>query len=199
MRASVVNNDGIFRQKRVPIESETASKIPPGAVVTASGKGWVTIEESTDEEEEVEANDPKDQRKQLRVQVSSEVLKTICKWRCLLSTICCCFFKKKFHTLADADIRGDGSEVSWNTLPAALANSNKYLVGIPSGGLPKVKDDKVIFQASHPSLWSGEVILQMKEVLQRGELKILSRAPGKLGLARTHFLIAISTRSNRSL
>lgn len=58
-------------------------------------------------------------------------------------------------------------------------------MGIPSGGLPKVKDDKVIFQASHPSLWSGEVIAQMKEILQRGELKILPRPPGKLVHARS--------------
>jgi hypothetical protein len=79
MRTSVVNNDGIFRQKRVPAESDAASRVPTGAVITASGKGWVVVEESTDEEEEVEPNDPKDQRKQLRVQVSSEVLKKICK------------------------------------------------------------------------------------------------------------------------
>lgn len=180
MRASVVNNDGIFRQRRVPTESERTSRIPPGAVVTASGRGWVVVEESTDDEEEAEAiSDPKDQRKQLRVQVSSEVLKTIGTNN--LNHLCSLdHFDLSMYILADADIRGDGSEVTWNTLPSALASSNKYVVGIPSGGLPKVKDDKVIFQASHPSLWSGEVILQMKEILSQGGLKILPRPPGKI-------------------
>lgn len=72
--------------------------------------------------------------------------------------------------------------MTWNSLPLALAQSNKYMTGIPPGGLPKIKDDKVVFQASHPSLWSGEVIRRMQENFDNGKVKILPRPPGRIVL-----------------
>lgn len=84
--------------------------------------------------------------------------------------------------LVEFDIRGDGTEVVWNTLPLALANNNKYITGLPVGGLPKIKDDKVIFQASHPSLWNGAVIEQMQYNIDAGKFQVHSRPPGRIVL-----------------
>jgi hypothetical protein len=56
------------------------------------------------------------------------------------------------------------------------------MTGIPVGGLPKIKDDKVIFQASHPSLWNGTVIEQMQLNLDEGKFEVLDRAPGRIVL-----------------
>src|SRR5450631_4494753 len=56
------------------------------------------------------------------------------------------------------------------------------MTGIPVGGLPKIKDDKVKFQASHPSFWNGAVIEQMQLNLDEGKFKVLDRAPGHIVL-----------------
>ncbi|KIM23330.1 hypothetical protein M408DRAFT_332417 [Serendipita vermifera MAFF 305830] len=162
MQASIMNNPTLFqRQRRNPRETESHSRVPPGATVKSSGRGWVVVEESTDEDDDgTLADDPKEQRKQLRLRVSAQVQRQI----------------------VDFNIRGDGTEVVWNTLPIALANSNKYLSGIPVGGLPKIKDDKVIFQASHPSLWNGGVIEQMQTNIEAGKFQVHHRPPGRIVL-----------------
>jgi hypothetical protein len=79
MQASIVNNEMLFqRQRRNPRDSEKPSKVPPGATVTSSGRGWIVVEESTDEEEDAMAADnPKEQRKRLRIEMSSRVQKQI--------------------------------------------------------------------------------------------------------------------------
>ena len=56
------------------------------------------------------------------------------------------------------------------------------MTGIPVGGLPKIKDDKVVFQASHPSLWNGMVIEQMRESIDAGKFKVLDRPAGRIVL-----------------
>lgn len=56
------------------------------------------------------------------------------------------------------------------------------MTGIPAGGLPKIKDDKVVFQACHPSLWSHEVIRQMQENFDDEKVKVLPRPPGRIVL-----------------
>jgi hypothetical protein len=80
--------------------------------------------------------------------------------------------------LAKFDIRGDGTEVTWTQFPQALAQANKYITGFPPGGLPRIKDDKVVFQASHPSLWTGQAILEMKKILEENSFQCLPRPPG---------------------
>jgi hypothetical protein len=72
--------------------------------------------------------------------------------------------------------------VTWNSLPLALAESNKYITGIPAGGLPKIRDDKVVFQASHPSLWSHEVIKKMQENMKNNKFRLVNRPPGRIVL-----------------
>jgi hypothetical protein len=78
MQASIVNNEMLFqRQRRNPRDSEKPSKVPPGATVTSSGRGWIVVEESTDEDEDGAADNPKEQRKRLRIETSSRVQKQI--------------------------------------------------------------------------------------------------------------------------
>jgi hypothetical protein len=67
-------------------------------------------------------------------------------------------------------------------LPLALAESNKYLAGIPEGGLPKIKNNKVMSQKCHPLRWSDEVVRKMKENLEAGKLEVLQRPPGRIVL-----------------
>jgi hypothetical protein len=79
MQASIINNPSLFqRQRRNPRESENQSRVPVGATVKSSGRGWVVVEESTDEDDDgTLADDPKEQRKQLRLRVSSLVQRMI--------------------------------------------------------------------------------------------------------------------------
>ena len=74
-----MNNPTLFqRQRRNPKEVENPSRIPVGATVKSFGRGWVVVEESTDEEDDGNlVEDPKEQRKQLRLRVSSMVQRMI--------------------------------------------------------------------------------------------------------------------------
>lgn len=82
MQASIVNNELLFqRQRRNPREAEKPSKIPPNATITSSGRGWIVVEESTDEDEAtLAADNPKEQRKRFRAEVSARVIKKIGKF-----------------------------------------------------------------------------------------------------------------------
>ena len=71
--------------------------------------------------------------------------------------------------------------MTWTQFPQALARENKYITGFPPGGLPRIKDDKVVFQASHPSLWTGQAILEMKRILEDNSFQCLPRPPGESG------------------
>lgn len=74
-----MNNPTLFqRQRRNTKETENQSRVPPGATVKSSGRGWVVVEESTDEEDDGSlVDDPKEQRKQLRLRVSALVQRLI--------------------------------------------------------------------------------------------------------------------------
>ncbi|CAG7855010.1 SubName: Full=Uncharacterized protein {ECO:0000313/EMBL:CCA77718.1} [Serendipita indica DSM 11827] len=161
----IMSDRHLNRQRREAKQLEKAQAISATAVVT-KGRGWVIVEESTGEEEEEtkeRSDDPRQQRKQLRVEVSTGVMRRI----------------------AEFDINEDGSEVPWALIPQALAQKNKYITGFHPGALPKIKDDKVVFQASHPSVWSGDVISHMKTVLDSGSMRILPREPGRIVLFET--------------
>ncbi|KAG8813481.1 hypothetical protein FRC17_001556 [Serendipita sp. 399] len=168
IQSPLVTNERVLQRQRQRREGraydERSSKLPPNAVITSSGRGWVVVEESTEEEEDSPTYEhPKSIRKQLRMQATERVLKQIVEW----------------------DIRGDSSEVTWNALPLALAQNNKYVTGLPPAALPKVRDDKVIFQASHPCLWSGEMITRVLRIVDEGKFQVLPRPPGRIVLFET--------------
>jgi hypothetical protein len=130
----------------------------------------------------------KEARKMIRIAVSNQVMMKIGSF----------YTMSKYSAdsyLAKFDIRGDGSEVTWTQFPQALARANKYITGFPPGGLPRIKDDKVVFQASHPSLWTGQAILEMKRILEENSFQCLPRPLGAYRVLSLGYDVATNHRT----